>query len=87
MTRVGVHKCIAVIERERFLHRCAQTQAATLTWLAYYDFTCVHVANMQTSLKSLLEFVHSDVKNVFSQSPQYICVVYTNMATWTFLES
>ena len=29
---------------------------------------------MQTSLKSLLAFVYSDVKNAFSQSPQYICV-------------
>ena len=29
---------------------------------------------MQTSLKSVLAFVHSDVKNAFSQSPQYICV-------------
>ena len=26
---------------------------------------------MQTLLKSLLAFVHSDVKNAFSQSPQY----------------
>ena len=26
-----------------FSHRCARTQAATLTWLAYYDFTCVYV--------------------------------------------
>ena len=55
-------------------HRCARTQAATLTWLAYYDFTSVYVANMQTCLKSLLAFVHSDANNAFSQSPQYICV-------------
>ena len=58
----------------------ARTQAATLTWLAYYDFTCVYVANMQTSLKSSLAFVHSDVKNVYSQSWQprhgrILCVV------------
>ena len=39
------------------------TQAATLTWLAYYDFTCVYVENMQTSLKLLFVFMHSDVKN------------------------
>ena len=51
---------------------CTQAQAATLTWLAYYDFTCVYVANMQTSLKLLFAFVHNDVKNAFSQSPQYI---------------
>ena len=61
----------AVIERNRFSHRCARTQAATLTRLAYYDFTCAYVANTQTSLKLLLAFVHSDVKNAFSQSPQY----------------
>ena len=61
-------------------HRCAGTQAATLTWLAYYDFTCVYVANMQTLLKSLLAFVHSDVKNAFSQSDMTI-------VTRTYLES
>ena len=27
-----------------FSHRCVRTQAATLTWLAYYDFTCVEIA-------------------------------------------
>ena len=62
---------IKLIERKRLSHRCARTQAATLTWLAYYDFTCVYVVNMQTWLKSLIAFVHSDVKNAFSQSPQY----------------
>ena len=77
-----VHKCIAVIERKRFSHCCAQTQAATLTWLAYYDFTCVYVANTQTSLKSLLAFVHNDAKNTFSQSPQYISV-HQHMTTMT----
>ena len=46
----------------------ARTQATTLAWLAYYDFTRVYVANMLTSLKSI------DVKNAFYQSPQYICV-------------
>ena len=61
-------------------------QAATLTWLAYYDFTCVYVANMQTSLKSLLAFMHSDVKKRFLSM---ITFVYTNMATvtQTYLES
>ena len=50
-------------------------QADTLTWFAYYDFTCVYVANVQTLLKLLLVFVNSNVKkNAFSQSPQYICV-------------
>ena len=58
----------AVIERK---HHCARTQAATLTWHTYYDFKCVYVANMQTSLKSPLVFAHSDV-NAFLQSPQYI---------------
>ena len=59
-----VHK-IAMIERKRFSHHCcARTQAATLTWLAYYDFTCVYVVNMQTTLKSLLAFVHSVVKTL-----------------------
>ena len=75
MTCCGrVHKCIVVIERKCFSHHPARMQAATLTWLAYYDFTSVYVANMQTLLKSLLAFVHSDVKHAFSQSPQYICV-------------
>ena len=31
-------------------HHCAQTQAATLIGLTYCNFTCVYVANMQTSL-------------------------------------
>ena len=53
---------------------CTQIQAATLTWLAYYYFTC---ANMQTSLKSLFAFVHNNVKNAFSQSPQYILCIPT----------
>ena len=67
------NKYVVVIERKRFSHRCARMQAATLTWLAYYDFTSVYVVNMQTWLKLLLTFVHSDVKNAFSQSPQYDC--------------
>ena len=48
-------------------HRCARMQAATLTitWLAYYDFACVYVANMQTSLKSLLAFVHERCEKRF----------------------
>ena len=36
---VGVHKIAAF-----FSHRCARTQAATLTWLAYYD---LHVGMLQ----------------------------------------
>ena len=38
-----------------FLHLTVhERRQATLTWLAYYDFKCVYVANMQTYLKSLL---------------------------------
>ena len=73
---VGVHM---VIERKHFSHRCARTQAATLTWLAYYDFICVYVANMQTLPKLLLAFLHSDVKKCFLS----IHFVHTNMATMT----
>ena len=36
---------------------------------------------MQAMLELLPAFMHSNVKNTFSQSPQYI--VYTNMATAT----
>ena len=61
-----------------FSHRCAWTQAATLTWLAYYDFTCVYVTNMQTSLKSLLVFVHSDVKKRFLS----ITAIHLCTPTW-----
>ena len=54
-----------------------------LLWNGLHIMTlhvCIYVVNMQTSLKSMLAFVHSDVKNAFSQSPQYM---YTNMATAT----
>ena len=64
----------------------ARTQAATLTWFAYHDFTlCVYVANMQTSLKSLLVFACT----AMFLSISAIHFVYTNMATTTrtYLES
>ena len=53
-------------ETERFSNRCARTQATTLTWFAYHNFTCVYVANMQIYLKSLLAFVHIAMRNTVS---------------------
>ena len=60
---------IAVHERSQLLRQ---------DMLTYYDSTCVYVANIQTWLKSLLVFVHSDVKNTFNHRNTF---VYTNMAT------
>ena len=66
-----------------FSHRCARMQAATLTWLAYYDFTCVYVVNMQTSLESLLAFVYMQRCEKMLSLNHRNTFVYTNMATAT----
>ena len=36
---VGVHKCIAAIERKHFSHCCTRTQVAILTKFAYLQHT------------------------------------------------
>ena len=74
--------------RESIFFTSLCTNAASdsdMACIHVYDFTCVLCYNMQTLLKSLLAFMHSDVKNAFSQSPQ----LYTNMAiaTQTYPES
>ena len=63
-----LHITCVYVANMQFCYLRARRQAATLAWLAYYD---LHECMLQTSI-SLLAFVHSDVKNAFSRSPQYI---------------
>ena len=72
---VDVHKCIAVIDF--FTSLC--TNAGSYSDMAcIYDFTCVYVASIQTSLKLLLAFVHSVVKKRFLS----IIAIHLCTPTW-----
>ena len=61
------------------LHRCARTHATTLTWLAYYDFTCVYVANFV----EIAAYIRAQRFEKRFLSITAIHFVYTNTATAT----
>lgn len=60
-----------VIKGKCFSHHCARSQAATLTWLVYYDFTCVYITKNADFAEIAICVRPQRCENAFSQSHQH----------------